>query len=105
MPHEECVEARRLLDAYLIALSNDDAAQLGGEAREITAQQAADVRNVLIAARGEYWDHVEWHGCRLADRSAKPVRSWIAGKSQPGRAKITRRGGWPSSFGTPPNAS
>ena len=71
MSREECVEARRFLDAYLIALRNDDAARLRVKSGEMTARQAAQVRNALIAARGEYWQHVERHGCRLADKSAK----------------------------------
>ena len=70
MPPVQCIEAKRLLDAYIIALSNDDAARFHVRSGEMVAEQAANVRKVLVAARDAYWEHVEQHGCRLADKAA-----------------------------------
>lgn len=61
MLHEDCMEARRLLDSYLMALSlqdcfKSDCAEFSREARMAQDQ--------LNASRNNYWRHVQKHKCR-----------------------------------------
>ena len=69
--YSRCTEERRLLDAYLMALTNDDAAQSGLRSGDTTAREARELRDRLICARDRYWRHVRRHNCRsVAEESS-----------------------------------
>lgn len=60
----DCLEARLLLDAYVMALSNDDVAIHAVRSGDLTAKEARLVQDLLIQARNRYWRHVQRHRCR-----------------------------------------
>jgi hypothetical protein len=60
----ECREARRLFDAYLMALSMDDSARTAQRSGDVTARETSAAHEQLKAARSKYWTHVERHKCR-----------------------------------------
>jgi len=61
LPHEGCLEARRLLDSYLMALSRDDSLRTSSDWNRSEDRLICDE---LAGARYRYWHHVENHGCR-----------------------------------------
>jgi len=60
--HENCEQARRLLDGYLMVLSIVDSRWLAE--KSAAEPELEDANDRLKAARGKYWTHVQQHGCR-----------------------------------------
>ena len=50
-PNGSCAEARRLLDAYLVALTHHDAATAGNRRKEVTSQEC-EVKHCLESRNG-----------------------------------------------------
>lgn len=70
----QCTEARRLLDCYLIELTNCENSQVStsdtGAARKVRAQ--------LTRARRRYWEHIQSHGCRQTSQKRLCTRDMLA---------------------------
>jgi len=64
--HDNCEQGRLLLDGYIIALTNEDAARRAVRSGDVTAREARAAQESVVAARQEYWRHVERHRCRTA---------------------------------------
>ena len=64
--HDHCEQGRRLLDSYLMALTNEDSVRKAARSGEVTAREARRAKEAVVAARGLYWQHVEKHKCRTA---------------------------------------
>jgi hypothetical protein len=64
VPHSECQEARRLLDAYLMALAGHHEITRSPR-RESHDFELSLARERLAVARCNYWDHVHDHKCRI----------------------------------------
>jgi hypothetical protein len=60
----ECQEARRLLDAYLMALSLEDSVRAACRFGEATPRELSDAHEQLVTARSRYWTHARQHNCR-----------------------------------------
>lgn len=58
-----CIEMRRLLDAYLMALAAD------------SEQSTRQTKTELLSARREFWAHVEKHGCRPTRPTSEEIQS------------------------------
>ena len=64
MWNETCLEGKRLLDCYLMALTNDELARREMRYGNVTVREAAAAHDDLYAARNRYWEHVQQHLCR-----------------------------------------
>lgn len=73
--HVDCAEGRRLLDAYLTALTLQDAAMAAKRTQEVTSGESREAQDALNAARRRYWSHVERHSCRLKGSYSQDVAS------------------------------
>jgi len=62
--HNSCPDGQRLLDRYVMALTNEDAVVKAVRTGSATAREARDARDSLIAARNAYWRHLQHHQCR-----------------------------------------
>jgi hypothetical protein len=64
--HDDCEHGRRLLDSYLMALTNVDTVRKAAYSGDATAREARTAKESVVAARSQYWRHVEHHKCRTA---------------------------------------
>lgn len=72
MLHQDCTEARRLLDTYLMALSIAGSAKRSSG--QVTPREERDAKDTLVTARQRYWTHVIATGAgRKAVWTASPM--------------------------------
>ena len=77
MWHPRCEEATRLLDCYLVALTNEDAAGQALHRGQITVKEAQTVKESLASVRNRYLQHVMWHDCRGESEALQVARALI----------------------------
>ena len=61
-----CLEARRLLDAYMMSLSLEHSVRDAFRCGDVTAVEVNTANQQLKDARSKYWAHVQRHNCREA---------------------------------------
>jgi len=68
--NEICLEGRRLLDSYLMALTNQDAVKVAALSGYVTQKEIRDTQDHLNTARERFWRHLGAHGCRQMEKTS-----------------------------------